>query len=547
MRLAILAAVGFLAGSIAPGPVLAQGESAAPLRPHSFRLTVGTDWSHWTDRFGSPTPINPNLAEGAREPIGTYFGAESLGTKQLGFLAPTEAQLRALSGVSGYLLNVGRAKLTLDASWRSTPFRLEYAASRRLGFTATVPLVRTRMSVFLAGPDTSKAATLGNVGLNTAYLTPGALDAFRTQADAALRALRTQAASGPLALRPQAQSQLTALQPLVCGLYSLGAGSPSDATSPCFVATPIAQAIQLPVATREVGDSLTSRLAQGETSYAALAAQYAAVGVTLPAFNSAYALPPTAIDSSGIKRFFSDPAGPLAGDSLNEVVHTRLGDIELGAWYQIANRSRWRSQLALTVRLPTGYVDSKDNFIDLGTGTHETGVEVAMRNDLVAGPNLWFHLAGRYGMQTADQLARRVSPWYLPFAPPGSTATVKRKLGDYFGVDLVPNWQLNDAFGVGIGWHYYHQAATTYSYVDPTDLARIGLAADVLGLATSTSRMRIGAGVTFSTLDRFAHHRARLPYRVTWAYNTTFYGRGGQVPKASVMQVMIQAYFANLR
>ena len=172
----LAAAVSTLAVILLPVPLLAQGESAVPLPAHTVRFTFGADWSHWTDRFGTATPLKPGLVDGAREPVGTYFGAESLGTRQLTFLGPVETQLRNMTGLSGWLLNVGRARLTLDASWRSTPLRLEYAVSGRFGLSVNVPIVRARMSVFLVGPDTTKS-TQGNVGFNTAFVTP--LAAYR--------------------------------------------------------------------------------------------------------------------------------------------------------------------------------------------------------------------------------------------------------------------------------------------------------------------------------------------------------------------------------
>src|SRR5882672_3445345 len=153
----------------------------------------------------------------------------------------------------------------------------------------------------------------------------------------------------------------------------------------------------MPVTGSDAGDTLTSRLGQGETNYAALAAQYSAFGVTMPAFTSGYLLPATPLDSAQLRSLFYDKNLPLAGDSLNEVVRTRLGDVEVGAWLQLADGPHWRSQVAATLRLPTGSVDSKDNFIDLPTGTGTRGFEVAMRNDFIAGRNFWVHVGGRYG------------------------------------------------------------------------------------------------------------------------------------------------------
>lgn len=538
-RSTLTAAVSLISALFAPAALLAQGETATPMHAGSFRLSIGANWQHYSERFGTPSPLNPALTDGAREPLGFYFSSDSLGVKQLEFLTPVQDAIRALTGVSGYALNLGKSRLTLDASVRHQPIRLAFAPAKMIGFQVTVPIVRARMSAALAVTDTSFAAR-GNVGLVAA----GTLDAFRTQADAALIALQTQAASGPASLRAQAQAEFDAIRPLVCGLSTLATSSSTDAASPCFGGT--APVSFLPLAASEVGDSITARLGRAKTSYSALRTQYQAQGVTLPDFSAAYTLPVTPIDSTALRGLLQT-SGPIGGDSLAEVVRTGIGDIEVGGWLQLFDNPGWRSQVAVTLRLPTGKTDSPGNLIDIGTGDHQMDVEVGFRNDLVLSRNLWVHAGGRYGVQMADRLTRRVSPWYLPFATAATTAEVNRNLGDYYAIDVAPNWQLDDAFGVGFGWHYFHQGATTYSYVNPADETTIGMPASVLGLATSVTQMRVGAGATFSTLERYMQGRARLPYRVTWSYNSTFYGRGGQVPKAGVMTVEIQAFFGSLR
>ena len=550
MRRALLpAAVILFAGLSFPRIALAQGENAAAMRRGTFRLSIGGEWSQYTERFGMANPLRPNLADGTLESIATDFSAESLGVSQLTFLSAIQDSLRSLSGVGAFGLNLGRHRVTLSASVRHQPIRLHWAPSSRLVFGVHVPIVRARMSAFVLGPDTAVAESLsrGNVGFSAEFLTPGAMSLFRSEADAALLALQATATSGPPALQAQAAAQLAAMRPLVCGLSTLATSSASDPASPCFVAGSAAPSVLLPVAGSDVGDSITSRLTQSQTSYEATRASFAAQGVTLPPFTAGFALPPAALDSSQLRRFMSDPFAPLAADSITEVVRTGIGDMEVGAWFQLADGNSLRSQLQVLVRLPTGTMDSPDALHDIGTGDHQTDVEVSLRNDVVFSQHLWLHAGGRYGVQMADQLERRVTPWYLPFAPFTSRALLDRDLGDYYAVDIVPNWQLDETIGVGIGWHYFHQGATTWSYADPADQARIGLAADVLGEATSVSRMRIGAGVTFNTLPRFMAGRARLPYRVTWSYNSTLWGRGGQVPKAGIMRLEIQAFFGNLR
>ena len=532
-------------GILTPGSLRAQGENAEPLRPGALRITVGGTWAHATDWFGKPNLLSPTLVDGARQPLGTYFSSDSLGVAQLPFLDPLQSQLRGLTGLNGYLLNIGRSVLTLETSVRSTPLRIDYAPTRRLALSVSVPLVRTRTYAALSGPDTgtAAAATRGNIGLNVA----GATDAFRSAVDTALRALREQAQAGPAALRSQAQGTYDAWRPYLCGLYTLGGGNSVDLGSPCFGVNGAGPATFLPVSYSEAGDSLSRRLGRAETDYQTLSAQFAAQGVTLPPLTEVFPLPDTTLDTNDLRRFFSDGSGVLAGDSLTSFVRTGIGDMELAAWYQLIDRPALRTQLQVLVRLPTGTVDSPDNFIDVGTGDHQTDVEVALRNDLVFGRSLWLHVGGRYGRQMADDLVRRVSPWYLPLAPASSRATVHRQLGDYLSLDLVPNWQLDDAFGVAVGYHFFHQAATQFSYADPADEARIGLPADKLGEGTGVTRMRVGAGVTFSTVKRYAEGHARMPLAVTWSYQNTFWGRGGQVPQDGVMTLQIQLYLMNGR
>ncbi|HEY2806853.1 MAG TPA: hypothetical protein VGI92_13420, partial [Gemmatimonadales bacterium] len=520
----------FLAGMLVPGALHAQGENALPMPSGSFRVSIGADWAHYTNRFGTASPAHPGQPDGTVEPIGVDFGSDSLGAQQLTFLVPVQNQLRALTGLPGYAIDIGNTRLVLDASVRHQPIRIAWAPSSRLAFQVMVPIVRSRMSAFLGLPQDTSTSAHGNVGA----ITPTAFDPFRLSVDSALRALRSGASTGPTGqLQAKAESALTRLSPLLCGLSNL-ASQTTDPNSPCFGGP--APAPFLPLGTSVAGESISVQLGRAQLSYDSVRLAYQSANVTIPTLSlaSAYALPTAPLDSTALRALLINSGG-IGGDSLSEVVRTGIGDIEVGGWYQLANSPSWRSQVALTVRLPTGKMDDPNNLIDIGTGDHQLDVEVGFRNDFILNKNLWVHAGGRYAVQMSDNLDRRVAPWYAPYAPDSSLANVNRKLGDYYAIDLVPNWQLDDALNFGLGWHYFHQAASTFSYANPADAIRIGLPASDLGLATSETYMRIGAGLTFSTLERFEQHRARLPYRVTWSYNSTIWGRGGQTPKSGVM------------
>jgi hypothetical protein len=525
-----------------PRRLPAQGENAIALAPGTLRISFVPDWTRWNTRWGTGTP---GFTDGSLEPLGVDFSADTsgvFGANRLPFLSPAENELRGLTGLAGFAINLGRTTTVLNASVRVMPISLELALSRRLVVSATVPLVRSRVEAFFT-VDTA-SALLGNVGWNPAYWDPLLAATFRDQVDSALVALLREATQGPPSLQAQAQAAYDSLRPLLCPLYGLAAGAPPSTASPCFGIAPQVPTPFLPLEGSEAGDSLTLRVQRGQQSYAALAAQYAAMGITLPPFTEGYALPDSVLDTLGFRRLFSDPLGPLAGDSLTTVVRTRLGDVETGLTLQLADRRRFRAQLGVLLRLPTGYVDSKDNFIDLGTGDHQTDVELSARTDLVLGPQFWIHAGGRFGAQLEDELERRVTQANFPLVPPSSTARLRRDLGDYVQVDVVPTWQLDDAFAVALGWHYYHQAPARFSYVDPADEARIGLPASVLEQETGLTAMRVGVGITFSTLARYAAGRASLPYTVTASYQNTFGGDGGAAPKASLFRLVMRGYLS---
>jgi hypothetical protein len=260
----------------------------------------------------------------------------------------------------------------------------------------------------------------------------------------------------------------------------------------------------------------------------------------MPGLTQSFDLPGAALDESGIKQVVT---GPLAADSLGSITRTGVGDIEVGAWFQLADRSRWRAQLQLLARLPTGTMDSPDNFVDLPTGEHQLDVEAALRGDALISRTFWVSGGARYGVQNADELERRVSPYYVPYATAGQRAPVRRDLGDYVAVEVVPRVQLTEGFGVQLGYHWFHQGATTFEYTAAADTALVLLVpASILGEGTSVDRMRVSAGITYSTLPRYAAGRARLPFTVTWGYQSTIYGRGGQVRKDGAMVVQVRAY-----
>ncbi len=498
-----------------PGSLRAQAEFATPVGGGTLRINFTPVWLQYDHFFGYGTP---GYADGAAVPLGLALNAESLGVATLPFLGPYQGQIQAASGLGSFSLNLGRVVTQVNASVRTMPIGIELGLGRRLSIGVTVPIVRSRVDVnFFV--DTL-AAKQGNVGWNLKRLRPDTLAGFTRQMDSALAALAVQAASGPPALRAQAQAALAALQ--------------------AFRA--LVDAPFLPRDTTAAGDSVTARLASVEAGYGQLAAQYAAAGITLPSLTAALPLPSAALTRSDLEQMFTDRTLPLAADTLGTVVRTGIGDVTLHATVQFAEGARYRGQLVVTTRLPTGKPASANTFLDLGTGTHQLGVEVALANDLQLGTAFLIHGVARFGSARADQTPMRVTTPDLPLAPLAQLATVKRTPASYVGLELAPTWLLDDAFSVRANYGFFDQGATRHSYVVPADSARVGLPASVLDVGTGTRLMRIGAGVTFSTLARYQAGHASIPYSLTVTYDNTVWGRNGLVPQAGMFRIQFRAY-----
>jgi hypothetical protein len=510
-RPAALAASLCLAGLLFPPALVAQAEFAAPVPRGVLRVNFTPLWLSYDHRFGQGTP---GYVDGAPEPIGVDFSAESLGVASLPVLGTLQDQLRAVTGIGDFTLNLGRTVLQLNASVRTLPIGVELGLSSRLAIGVTVPIVRSRVDAYFV-VDTA-AAKSGNVG----FADPAAAAPFRTAVTAAVASLQALADTGPPALRARAETTLAALQPFV----------------------PVAGAAFLPLAGSVAGDSITSRLDSAQSEYGQLAAQYAALGVTLPALTETLDLPGSPLGRADLERFFSDAALPMAADTLGTVVRTGIGDVTAHATFQFADGGRYRGQLVLTTRFPTGSPPSPNNYLDLGTGTHQFAAELALANDLQLGSRFLVHSVARIGAASSDKLPLRVTPPNLPMAPASQLAVIRRKPSPYLGVELAPTWLLDDAFSMRVTYGYFDQGTTRHSYANPADSLRVLRPASVLDQETAARVMRIGAGITFSTLSRYLAHRASLPYSVTVSYANTVWGRGGRVPQLSEFRIRIRAY-----
>ncbi|HEY8310451.1 MAG TPA: hypothetical protein VIG47_07840, partial [Gemmatimonadaceae bacterium] len=197
------AAIVVLAASINAGIAGAQaitglGEDASTTPAGSIRIKVQSDWSYFDQLFVSPSAG----ASGVLRPLGAAFNLDSVGVAQLPILRPVQDSLRAITGISGLNVSVGRTVTQVSDRISSVPISLEAGVSRWLSVTAMVPIVHTRTNVFFRA---NPAANEANLGANPAGTDPAARatdSIFTAQVISAASAVRTYC-SGSGASDPQ--------------------------------------------------------------------------------------------------------------------------------------------------------------------------------------------------------------------------------------------------------------------------------------------------------------------------------------------------------
>ncbi len=461
-------------------------------------------------------------ATGSRLPLGAYLSADSLGVGMLPTLAAAESAVRSITGDASFRFHAGAFRARLDADIRRFPFSVALGLSSRLTFTATVPLVTTRVQ---AAAILDTAAAEAGVNLASSLGRTEARDsivALFAELDAAAAALESGIAAGSFGCPSgptcdQARALLDRVRALRADLSAL-AGIPGlitgDGSAP---APPFA-----PLATSTAGRAITQAVAD-------VSAELATLG--LAALANGYALPATPASAAGVDAIlagddFGYGLGPLS--PVETVTLSGLGDIEVGLRYALVQGPGLRAVVGLLARLPTGKRDDPDNLLDLATGDRQTDVMVSVDAALEPGARLGLWLGASYTLQLADRLSRRVTPTDQPIALAASEAIVDRNLGDILRVSVHPTLRLTPEFRAFVSAFYLRKGADRYS-------------APVLDTLTAMETWGFGAGLWYRA-DRGRRGPA-LPLEAGIVYDAAFFGSGGTTPKTGRLGLSLRLYY----
>ena len=507
-----------------------------------LRVSILSVWNRWYERY------EPG---GTVQPLGVDYNFDSLGVGQLENLGAVQNSVRSLAGMPGFTASLGTSRVQLHDNTLTTPLALELGVTKRISVSVLVPYVTATSNVNFVMNPTGHEPTLG---FNPTLIAPAAITSdgnFFAQFDSASaqlsRAITACAAApatqgcAPINANPNAaRAVITNANAFASGLAQLYGGR-GGASGSLFV--PIA------------GTAAQTAI---EAKVAAYKAMYATYGT-----NSIVGTGPVAaqapLTAADMQRVLTDSAFGINAKPLATSVARGLGDVEFGVKVNLfdsfhGNDSaqfapsgfQWRQSVGGTFRLGTGTLASASDFTALGTGDHQSDIQVRSFTDLLFGRHFWLSLVASYTSQMADQLTVRIpdSPTQVIL---GSyrQETVQRHLGDIVDVQINPHWALNDYIAISGQYYYRRKAADAYSGVfHVTDLAgnSATLDANVLGMYTEASESRLGIGATYSTVAYARRHRSGLPFDVSFFHSETTLGSLGRVPKIAVDQVSVRVY-----
>jgi hypothetical protein len=505
-------------------PVRAQSTttllpSAAVLPVGEIRVRVLSAFTRFDELLGGgDTLASPrNLADALRR--------DSVGVTQLPLLAPAQTAIQSLVGPT-FRLTAGNLTATANSRILTAPLIVEYGLSRRLTVGFVVPLVETRTNLFQQLNPRPGAA---NVGPNPA-LTNSAQLANNAALVASLRA-----AAGTL------QQRLDACQ-----------SSPGDPGCSTLLSqqSAISSLIQStsPFATALETLYGTDSSHPGQT-FVPLGATQASIDAQIANFRTQYA---QFLGSDVLTGSIAGAGGPAARaqlqalmtsfgrDTLQTTNRTSIGDVSIGATYQLvntfgdtlANGRNYRLAVNGTYRFGTGEPADRNRFFDIGTGYGQPGVVGTAAADVQFG-RLVASVVGSYTLQLGSVDVGAVPNPGNAFFPLGPAVPGSYSAGNVISLSLTPRYRVSGAFSVDGGYTLLHVGADQYSGAGVT----VGA-----GLPATTAQ-QVGFGFTYSSLVAGDRAPGRLPFEVTFSHLETLAASGGSMPKDFRDQVELRVYY----
>jgi hypothetical protein len=543
----VLAFIAIFADPAGAQRVLGVGDDALVLPRGVFRFRTLGQWTFFNERYGMDTPGRPN---GALEPLGVDFTLDTIGVKQFPNLGSLQGGLQLLTGNPTWYATLGNTVVNLRDHVAAFPFVFEAGLSKRFSVGIQIPYVQTRASTFF---NVNTSGTNGNLGFNPALAVPAAaaqnaamFSQFSASANS-LEAVLNNCRANPTAPGcPQLNADSARARLVVSNSRQFAGGVNSIYSTSPFI----------PIVGTDAQLTIEARVA----AFKALYAQFAAFGVPAITSNGPFASQ-SRLTVADAQRILTDTAFGIVAEPLKTVSRSHVGDIDIGGKFSVydsfggSTEARmspsglnYRTAVGGIIRIPTGQIESPNNFIDLGTGRGAMAIEGRWFSDLLVGSRFWESFILRFNKPFADEEEMRILD--LPnqeLAPLYRRQSIHRQLGTTFEFETTPRVVVNDYLAVS-GWYLYrHKQHDSYSGTFTIPAAITGyrdttINAATMNLETEQTEHRFGGGISFSNLYSFEQGKARIPFEVTYLHWQTMKGSGGNQPKFFTDQIQLRLY-----
>jgi hypothetical protein len=504
-----------IVASATPAAALAQYPDTYMLRRGVLRMSFEPTYTNWNHRFDS---------SGVAIPLGSDFSFDSTAGNFYPTMTPVERAIWSITGDSTLRITAGAFRTQLEADVRRFPFNFRIGLLDRLTFTASIPVVTSRVQVDFTVDSSANVGWNQASAVSTAAATavPQIL-ALLGQVEASANALDATVSSGGLDCPsgPQCDSArdlISRARSLVNNLIAL---TGVDAAGNLATILPPFAPLSGSASADAIADAISG-----------ISAEFQIFGA--PGISGTLPLPTGIVSPDSIQSVLTETTAGFGYDAMPlefTKYRQKLGDLELGLRFGILQGQSLRAVLSTTVRLPTGTRDAADNYVDIGTGDKQTDVEVGLEAAFEPGGTVGISVAARYNLQLGDQLERRLSPTHQPIALAGSQQLVTRNLGDVISLAAYPTLRLNQAFRAYGAIQYYRKGLDTYSGSDFTPPSLATISATDRGLETAIRSLSLGAGIHFRSSGR--DDALSLPAEAGIYYFAAYHGSGGFTPKMS--------------
>jgi hypothetical protein len=291
----------------------------------------------------------------------------------------------------------------------------------------------------------------------------------------------------------------------------------------------------VPLATSDVQTAITARITQFAQQYQLF------LGSSSPLVAAA---PVGAFGPAALQQLQEQILLANDRDTVGTATRTSIGDIQVGAAYQLlnsfsddTNNARgglaYRLTLNAAYRIATGEPPAPNRLFDLGTGYGQPGVRVGAAADVRFSSHLSLTGTGAYTLQLGSVATGREanagdSPFPITAPVAGSYSN-----GNELALHLVPRVRL-----AGF-WNLEGQVLVRRVGADRYTVS--ALSPEDPGL-TSASEQAIGFGFSYSTVSSNARGTGRIPFEMSFSHLETIAGSGGPIPQSFRDQVALRVY-----